>query len=125
MNDEEITSESIEILGQLATLPFEDCCVLDKTLRSLPLRAGLYAVRHRQEGILYIGKTLNLRSRFMNGHKAVFYAYADRYPIEDIRIAIFLLSYEQRLRSLELEARMLQIAQPRYNSRIRKNGNQS
>jgi excinuclease UvrABC nuclease subunit len=120
MNDDAIISEATQILEQLATILFEDCCTLDKTLKSLPLRAGLYAVRHRQEGILYIGKTLNLRNRFMNGHKAVFYAYADRYPIEDIRVAVFLLSYEQRLRALELEARMLQIAQPRYNSRIRK-----
>ncbi len=121
--DEAVRSEASQILEQLATIPFEDCCILDKTLKSLPLRAGLYAVRHRREGILYIGKTLNLRNRFMNGHKAVFYAYADSYPIEDIRIAIFLLSYEQRLRSLELEARMLQVAQPRYNSRIRKSEN--
>ncbi len=120
MNEDKFQQDAIEILDRLTLMLFEDCFVLDKTLHALPKHSGIYAVKHRSQGILYIGKSFNIRNRFMGGHKALFYAYADCLPITDIRIAVVALSYAQRSQALELEARMLQIAQPRYNSIIRK-----
>ena len=112
MNEDKFQQDAIQILDRLTLMTFEEYFTLDKTLCELPKCAGIYAVRHRREGILYIGKSLNIRNRFMGGHKALFYAYADRFPITDIRIVVVALSYAQRSQALELEARMLQIAQP-------------
>ncbi|WP_326972962.1 GIY-YIG nuclease family protein [Chlorogloeopsis fritschii] len=36
----------------------------------MPPRPGIYAIRHKTDGLLYIGKTKSLRSRFSGGHKA-------------------------------------------------------
>jgi excinuclease UvrABC nuclease subunit len=123
MDEDQCQQAAIEILDRLTAMPFEDCCKLDKTLQYLPKKSGIYAVKHRNEGILYVGKSFNIRNRFMGGHKALFYAYADHFPLSDIRVAVVILSYAQRNQALELEARMLQVAQPRYNRVIRKQEN--
>lgn len=119
MIDDTIRSEALRILDILTSMPFEDCFPLRKEFDVLPARPGLYGVKHRDEGILYIGKTLNVRHRFMGGHKALYYAYLDRLDPDDVRIAVVTLTYNQRLRALDLESLMLQAAKPRYNSRIR------
>ncbi|WP_448570486.1 GIY-YIG nuclease family protein [Trichothermofontia sp.] len=65
------------ILYYLASIPFEECIALSKEFRELPMTAGLYAVRHRIQGTLYIGKTRVLRDRFRNGHKALLWAFIE------------------------------------------------
>jgi excinuclease UvrABC nuclease subunit len=125
MDEDKCQQTAIEILDRLTMMPFEDCCKLDKALQYLPKKSGIYAIKHQNEGILYIGKSFNIRNRFMGGHKALFYAYADHFPLSDIRVAVVTLSDAQRNQALELEARILQVAQPRYNRVIRKQENQS
>jgi excinuclease UvrABC nuclease subunit len=120
MPEIDLTSEALSILGSLASMPFDDCFPLLREFDALPARAGLYAVRHRESGILYLGKSLHVRNRFRGGHKALYCCYVDGFPSEDIRIAVFKVSEAQSRRLLDLEARMIQIAKPRYNSRIRK-----
>jgi excinuclease UvrABC nuclease subunit len=107
------------VLNQLATMSFEDCHQLTREFKSVPTVPGLYAVRHRVDGILYIGLGLQLRRRFRdNGHKAFFWAFLDYYSPDDVRIAIALLEAFQDFRQSEdLEARMIRLAQPRYNVR--------
>lgn len=119
MTHDAIRTEALRILEILISMPFEECFPLRKEFDVLPARPGLYAVKHKEEGILYIGKALNVRNRFMGGHKALYYAYLDRLDPDDVRIAVVTLTYNQRLRALDLEAFMLQVAKPRYNSRIR------
>lgn len=55
----------------------------------------------------------------MGGHKALYYAYLDRLAPDDVRIAVVTVTFQQRTQLLDLEALMLQVAKPRYNSRIR------
>jgi excinuclease UvrABC nuclease subunit len=119
MTDDSIQFEALRILEILSSTPFDECFPLTKELNALPTRPGLYAVRHRDEGILYIGKALNVRNRFMGGHKALYCAYLDRLNPDDERIAVVTVMFQQRTQLLELEALMLQVAKPRYNSRIR------
>lgn len=119
MPEDTLTAEATQILKQLASQPFDQCYPLLKNLTALPKRPGIYAIRHQEQGILYIGKSLNIYQRFMDGHKALYCCYIDRFAPETIRIAIVLLTDEQRQRALDLEARMIQITKPRYNSVIR------
>ncbi len=65
-----IQQEARQILDALAFTPFEQCQPLSREFDTIPTRVGLYAFRHRSEGLLYIGKTKNLRDRLRNGHKA-------------------------------------------------------
>lgn len=113
------TEVAQRILDQLAFMRFEECHRLSREFKNIPTVPGLYAIRHRTEGILYIGLGLQLRRRFRDtGHKAFFWAFLDYYFPDDIRIAISLLEDFQTFRQSEdLEARMIQIAQPRYNVR--------
>jgi excinuclease UvrABC nuclease subunit len=117
--DDEIRAEALRILEILNTHPFDDCYRITKDFSDLPARLGIYAVRHRQDGILYIGKAANLRYRFIGGHKALLWAYVERLEIDDLRIAAVVMSSQWRRSQLELETLILQIVKPRYNSRIR------
>jgi excinuclease UvrABC nuclease subunit len=119
MPEDALTAEANQILEQLANQTFDECFPLLKSLSVLPKRAGIYAIRHREQGILYIGKSLDLRQRFMDGHKALYRCYIDRFEPETIRIVVVLMTDEQRRRMLDIEARMIQMTKPRYNSVIR------
>jgi excinuclease UvrABC nuclease subunit len=119
MTEDALTAEASQVLEQLANQPFDECFPLLKRLGALPKRAGIYAIRHREVGILYIGKSLDLRQRFMDGHKALYCCYIDRFAPEEIRIAVVLMTDAQRRRMLDIEARMIQMTKPRYNSVIR------
>ncbi|MBD1856427.1 MULTISPECIES: GIY-YIG nuclease family protein [Leptolyngbya] len=114
-----IQQEAIRILQILIDTPFDECCPLSKDYADLPNRLGIYAVKHRKEGILYIGKAANIRTRFTGGHKAISWAYIERIDPDDIRICTVVLSNEWRRSQLELETLMIQTLKPRYNIRIR------
>ena len=58
---ESIQQEAQAIVDNLASIPFQDCIPLSKEFRELPMSAGIYAVKHRTIGILYIGKARTLR----------------------------------------------------------------
>lgn len=115
-----IQQEARQILDTLAFTPFEQCQPLSRNFNSIPSRPGLYAVRHRMDGLLYIGKTKSLRGRFSGGHKAFLWAWLDKYNWEDVRIAIHPLSaWSNPALLLELEAIILRASEPPYNVQIR------
>jgi excinuclease UvrABC nuclease subunit len=116
---ERIKHEAMRILQILIHTTFDECCSLSKDYSDLPARLGIYAVRHREEGILYIGKAGNVRSRFTGGHKAISWAYVERLDPDEIRICAVVLSNEWRRLQSELEMLMIQTLKPRYNIRIR------
>lgn len=69
----QLEEEAQTILNRLSLMPFDECYPLSREFRNIPTVGGLYAVRHRAEGILYIGLAVSLRRRFRdNGHKAFF-----------------------------------------------------
>lgn len=114
-----LKQEAREILNMLAFAPFENCQPLSRTFVTLPARPGLYAVRHKDNGLLYIGKAKSLRGRFSGGHKAFLWAWLDKYNDEDIRIALHPLSpWENPGLLLEIEAIILRATEPPYNVQI-------
>lgn len=111
--------QALNILNRLASTPFEQCIRLSKDFPELPMSSGIYAVKHRTLGILYIGKTRTLRDRFRGGHKALLWAFIEELHPTDVRIAIYPLDFMQWVQlSSELEALILQACDPPYNVRI-------
>jgi excinuclease UvrABC nuclease subunit len=113
-----LEEEAQNILDRFALMPFEECYPLSREFSDMPTTAGLYALRHREHGILYIGLAIALRRRFRDGgHKAFFWALLDCYSPHDLRIAVELLTIQTFQRGDLLETRMIQSAKPRYNVR--------
>jgi excinuclease UvrABC nuclease subunit len=112
-------SQAREILDAIAFTPFEQCLPLSREFGKIPARPGIYAIRHKTDGLLYIGKTKNLRSRFIGGHKAFLWAWLDKYSDEEVRIAVQPISHwENPALLLELEAIILRATEPPYNVQI-------
>ncbi|MEH2064286.1 MAG: GIY-YIG nuclease family protein [Nostoc sp.] len=118
-NDSEFQAQAQRILDAIALIPFEQCQSLIRDFASIPARPGIYAIRHRTQGLLYIGKTKSLRGRFSGGYKAFLWAWLDKYNDEDVRIAVQLISHwENPTLLLELEAIILRATEPPYNVQI-------
>jgi excinuclease UvrABC nuclease subunit len=118
-NDFELQTQAQRILDAIAFTPFEQCQPLSREFNSIPARPGIYAVRHKTDGLLYIGKTKSLRGRFSGGHKAFLWAWLDKYDDEDVRIAVQVISHwKNPALLLELEAIILRATEPPYNAQI-------
>lgn len=92
---------------------------MNRRFSNIPARPGIYAIRHKTDGLLYIGKTKNLRGRFSGGHKAFLWAWLDKYSDEEVRIAVQPISYwGNPAFLLELEAIILRATEPPYNVQI-------
>jgi excinuclease UvrABC nuclease subunit len=118
-NDSELQAQARKILDEIAFIPFEQCQPLSREFGNIPARPGIYAIRHKTDGLLYIGKTKSLRGRFSGGHKAFLWAWLDKYNDEDVRIAVHIISYwENPALLLELEAIILRATEPPYNAQI-------
>ncbi|WP_223300809.1 GIY-YIG nuclease family protein [Oscillatoria nigro-viridis] len=118
-NDSDLQIQARRILDAIAFIPFEQCQPLTRGFETIPARPGIYAIRHRTDGLLYIGKTKSLRGRFSGGHKAFLWAWLDKYSAEDIRIAVQTISHWQNpALLLELEAIILRATEPPYNVQI-------
>ncbi len=116
---EDLQNEAARILEILSTTQFEDCHELTREFADVTPRPGIYAFRQRHEGILYIGKSRNVRQRLRGGHKALGWAFIDRYDPNDVRIVAVVLGWKAWQNCLDLEALMIQTIRPRYNIQIR------
>jgi excinuclease UvrABC nuclease subunit len=118
-NDSQLQEQARRILDAIAFIPFEQCHPLTRVFESIPARPGIYAIRHRTDGLLYIGKTKSLRGCFSGGHKTFLWAWLDKYNDEDVRIAAQFISYWERpALLLKLEAIILRATEPPYNVQI-------
>ena len=118
-SDSELQTQARNILDAIAFTPFEQCQPLSSEFSSIPVRPGIYAIRHKTDGLLYIGKTKSLRGRFSGGHEAFLWAWLDKYNDEDVRIAVQVISYwGNPALLLELEAIILRATEPPYNAQI-------
>ena len=115
----EIKQQARNILDVIAFTLVEECQSLNRDFSNIPDLPGIYAIRHKYEGLLYIGKTKSLRSRFKGGHKAFLWAWLDKYKDEDVRIAVQIIPYSKNpALLLELEAIILRATEPPYNVQI-------
>lgn len=118
-NPESIEQEALRILEVLIATPFEQCHPVSREFSNLTTRHGLYAVRHRVEGLLYLGKSQNPKLRFAGGHKALVWSWLERYEPVDVRISTYSLNYRQWTQlSLSLENLMIRATEPPFNVKI-------
>jgi hypothetical protein len=54
-NDSELQTQARIILDAIAFTPFEQCQSLSREFANTPARPGIYAIRHKTDGLLYIG----------------------------------------------------------------------
>lgn len=114
----EIEEQAKLLLQALLSMPFESCIPITREFRDLPVRPGLYAIRHRENGLLYLGKTKKLRERFRGGHKACTWSWLDDYDHRDVAISFVPLSMVDVLKlGDELESILIHATQPPYNAR--------
>ncbi len=114
-----LETEAEEVLELLTSMPFEECYPLSRKFEEVPTNPGLYAVRHRVEGLLYLGKSINLKRRFCDGHKALSWAFVDRFDPDDVKIAVKWLPPRTIGRATQIETLMIRMNQPRYNGLIK------
>jgi excinuclease UvrABC nuclease subunit len=115
----DLQQQAREILDRLAFTDFDLCLEIDRTFNHLPRAPGIYAIRHRTDGLLYLGKTNDLSTRFNGGHKSFTWAWLDLYQPSDVRIAIERLDrWGKAGLLLELEAILLRATEPPYNVKI-------
>jgi excinuclease UvrABC nuclease subunit len=114
----ELEEQAKGLLQALLSTQFESCASITREFRDLPLSPGLYAVRHREHGLLYIGKAKKLRERFRGGHKACTWSWLDEYEHRDVAIAFVPLSMLDVIKlGDELENILIHATGPPYNAR--------
>jgi excinuclease UvrABC nuclease subunit len=114
-----LQQEARKILNSLAFKTFEECEPICRDFKHLPALPGIYAIRHQTEGLLYLGKTNDLSTRFNGGHKSFTWAWLDYYNPDDVRIAtVPIVRWGKAALLSELEAILLRATEPPYNVRI-------
>jgi predicted GIY-YIG superfamily endonuclease len=115
----EVELRGIEILNFLVQLPFADCVPISRDFARLTSKPGIYAVRHRSQGLLYIGKAQDMKERFRGGHKAITWSWLADYDHRDVAIATCEIDFQEwRALSSELEGIILVWSKPPFNVRI-------
>ena len=118
MNSDDLVAQALAILESLSKEPFDQCLPITREFKTLTANASLYAIRHRNLGLLYVGKTRYTRERFRGGHKAFLWSWLDYYNPDDVRILIYPLDFVQLQKlSSQLEAVIIAAANPPYNVR--------
>jgi len=116
---DETEREALSILELLVSQTFAECIPVSRDFSTLTTKHSIYAVRHRTDGLLYIGKSQNPRQRFAGGHKALVWCWLQRYDPEDVRITAYPLDYHQwATLSFELERLLIQATEPPFNVKI-------
>jgi excinuclease UvrABC nuclease subunit len=115
----EIESQALLILQTLMEIPFSECNPITKSFVELTTKPGIYAVRHSQDGLLYVGKAQDFKERFRGGHKALTWSWLEDYDHRDVAISTYPIDFMRwRALSSELERIILQITEPPFNARI-------
>jgi excinuclease UvrABC nuclease subunit len=115
----EIELQARSILDFLAQLPFSECLPISRDFAELNSNPGIYAVRHRSEGLLYIGKAQDLKERFRGGHKAITWSWLADYDYREVAIATYPVDFlGWRALSSEIESIILRWSKPPFNVRI-------
>ena len=117
MTEREIQARSI--LDFLAQLPFSECVPISRDFAELSAKPGVYGVRHRSEGLLYIGKAQDMKERFRGGHKAITWSWIADYDYREVAIATCPIDYMQwQGLSSEIEGIILRWSKPPFTIRI-------
>jgi hypothetical protein len=72
-NTLKIASKQVtRIVESLRRTSFEQCYEGSRNEQNLPRMPGLYAFKHQDGRILCVGRSINIRNRFRDGHSVFF-----------------------------------------------------
>ncbi|MEQ9373116.1 MAG: GIY-YIG nuclease family protein [Coleofasciculus chthonoplastes F3-SA18-01] len=115
----DIENQARIVLEALLQTAFADCIPITRDFAGLTTKPGIYAVRHRLDGLLYVGKAQDIKERFRGGHKSITWAWLADYDHRDVAIATHTLDFIQwQSLSSELEGIILNMTKPPFNVRI-------
>jgi hypothetical protein len=114
-----IEAQARDILNFLVQLPFSNCVPISRDFATLTTKPGIYAVRHRSAGLLYVDKAQDVKERFRGGHKAITWSWLEDYDYRDVAIAVCEIDHRQwQTLSSNLEGIILIWSKPPFNIRI-------
>lgn len=85
---------------------------------SIPIDPGVYIYRDEQEGILYVGKAKNLRSRVKTYFSTLYQPLKTRQLVSKIRIIDFII-VNNEVEALLLENKLIKQHTPKYNINLK------
>jgi hypothetical protein len=81
-------NRAVRVIRYLQRVRFEKCYEASPDGKNLPRRSGIYAFKHRDKRILYVGKSTNIGVRFRPGHSVFVNLFFEGYATSDVRIAV-------------------------------------
>lgn len=96
----------------------EELFVIEDELKKVPTRPGVYIMRDKHDGILYVGKAINLRNRL----RSYFRADIGRGPWIDRMVSLIrrfeYIVTDSELEALVLENNLIKEHRPKYNTML-------
>jgi excinuclease ABC subunit C len=96
----------------------EDLFIIEDELKKVPTRPGVYIMRDKHDGILYVGKAINLRNRL----RSYFRANIGRGPWIDRMVSLICrfeyIVTDSELEALVLENNLIKEHRPKYNTML-------
>jgi hypothetical protein len=113
-----LNHEISRILKLIQGTSWSDCIAIEGSFKSLSFMAGIYAIKTRDEKILYVGKANAFRTRFQSGHQALVRIFIDGIRPDAVRIITVPTTARFADDLLSLEKGVLFCLRPQYNRRI-------
>lgn len=99
-------------------LYMEELFIIQDELKKVPTRPGVYIMRDKNDGILYVGKAINLRNRL----RSYFRANIGRGPWIDRMVSLIkrfeYIVTDSELEALVLENNLIKEHRPKYNTML-------
>lgn len=105
------------VVKSFERIRFEDCFEGTANGQNLPHVPGLYAFKHQEGQILYVGKSTNIRNRFRDGHEVFVRLFFAGYSSPDVRIAIAPLTGDLLPYLEVVEAMVIFALTPQFNKK--------
>jgi hypothetical protein len=113
-----IQEEITKILRVFRNTKFEDGIAVAPGVSDLPQKTGVYAIKHRELSVLYVGKANNYRTRFQSGHDALLRMLLGGMNPADLYIVLYPLYGRWVEYILDLEKQVIFCLTPKYNKRV-------
>ena len=107
-----------EVCRTFNRIAFEKCYESSRDGQNLPNTPGVYAFKHRDGRVLYVGKSTNVRQRFKKRHEVFVDLFFAGYAAPDVRIVVVSISGSYLPLLEVIEALVIFSLRPEFNRRI-------
>ncbi len=116
--DSFLQENSQSLKGFVIIRSMEELFVIQDELKKVPQKPGVYIMRDKNDGILYVGKAINLRNRL----RSYFRANIGRGPWIDRMVSLIhrfeYIVTDSELEALVLENNLIKEHRPKYNTML-------